>query len=298
VEVRVLDHFLKFSAYTNPGLYKDMLRRNLPDDIREIGMRVRKSLIHRTTLDEGNTGTNADLKYGDMTAVPWHRQPEDDVFVTAAAMLAELYRRDGRGFVLDRATEDKLVLTCRFAAILMASILKSKGIPARVRSGHAAYWGNRDEPDECSGDHWINQYYDKERERWVTIDVDGSLNLTRIDPYDIPEGRFDFPAASWLGIRQGNLDPQRYTFANGDRGMIVVLRALFHDFHSLMNSEIIYFHWPVYGFPERFDSMTPAELERIDRLARLMCDPDGHFDELCTTWESNRDFRRLQGFML
>lgn len=172
METKILNHYLKFGQYTNPGAYRDMLSSDLPDDIKEIGLRVRKSLIHRTTLAAGNTGTNADLKYGDMTAIPWYRQPEDDVFVTAAAMLAELYRRDSRGLVLDRAPADKLVLTCRFAAILMASILKSKGIPTRVRSGNAAYWGNRDEPDDCSGDHWINQYWNEKEGRWVTIDVE------------------------------------------------------------------------------------------------------------------------------
>lgn len=101
---------------------------------------VRKQIIHRVTLKNGNTGSNEGLKYGDMTKVPWYRQPEDDILVTVAAMLAELYRRDERGFVIDRAEEDKLVLTCRFIAILMASILKSKNIPARVRSGFTPYF--------------------------------------------------------------------------------------------------------------------------------------------------------------
>jgi len=37
-----------------------------------------------------------------MNKVPWHHQPEDDDFPTASAILAELYRRDKRGFVKDR----------------------------------------------------------------------------------------------------------------------------------------------------------------------------------------------------
>jgi hypothetical protein len=233
-----------------------------------------------------------------MTAVLWYRQPEDDVLVTACAMLAELYRRDPCGLVLDRNPADKLVLTCRFVAVLMAGILKSKGIPARARSGHVGYWLNRDTPDETSGDHWINQYWHTGQERWVTIDVDGSLNLTRFDPYDIPANRFNFPAPAWLGIRTGKLDPQRFMFADGTRGAIVVFWALFADFHSLMNSEIIYFHRTVYGTPKRFAALTPAELEQIDQMAGLMCDPDKNFDQLCQTWETNREFRRLTGSLL
>ena len=99
---KVKKHFLEFSTFTYPGLYQDKLKNDLPDDVREIGFLVRKNFIHRTTLAAGNTGTNANLMFGDMTKVPWWRQPEDDILVTAGAMLAELYRRDERGFVNDR----------------------------------------------------------------------------------------------------------------------------------------------------------------------------------------------------
>ena len=106
---KIKKHFLEFGTYTYPGLYQEKLKNDLPDDVREIGLLVRKNFIHRTTLAAGNTDTNADLKFGDMTKVPWWRQPEDDVLVTAAAMLAELYRRDKSGFASDLEPKDNLV---------------------------------------------------------------------------------------------------------------------------------------------------------------------------------------------
>src|SRR3989344_9672225 len=109
----VLDFYRKFSMYTNPGLYEEKLKKDLPDVIRKIGDIVRGNIIHRTTLTAGNVGTNKDKKFGDMKKVPWYRQPEDDILVTASAMLAELYRRDERGFIFDRTPENKLILTCR-----------------------------------------------------------------------------------------------------------------------------------------------------------------------------------------
>lgn len=87
---RILDHYLKFSLYTNAGPYTNELAIRLPSDVEQIGALVRMNTIHRTTLAAGNIGTNADLKYGDMTRVPWWRQPEDDMLVTAVSMLAEL----------------------------------------------------------------------------------------------------------------------------------------------------------------------------------------------------------------
>ncbi|MBI2064961.1 MAG: transglutaminase domain-containing protein [Candidatus Yanofskybacteria bacterium] len=298
MDKKVLKHYLEFGTYTYPGLYQEKLKNDLPDNIREIGFLVRKNILHRTTLADGNIGTNADLKFGDMTKVPWWRQSEDDILVTATAMLAELYRRDERGFVNDREPKDKLVLTCRFLAVMMASILKSKGIPARVRSGNASYF-DMGELGNVSADHWINQYWNESEGRWITIDVDGSLSLKDdFDPYDMPEGKFDFPANAWLDIRAGKIDPQHFYNAGGSKGAIVVLWSLFYDFNSLMNNEIIYHHGPIYGNPQKFEKLTSAEFEKIDRLAHLMQDPDGNFDELVKVWETEKEFRILTGGLL
>jgi hypothetical protein len=292
-----LEHFLEYSIYTNPGLYRESLLK-LPDDVRELGLLLRKNIIHRTTLVAGNTGTNADLRFGDMTKVPWWRQPEDDILPTVSAMLAELYRRDDRGFVVYRTPENKLVVTCRFVAILMASILKTKGIPARVRSGNASYF-NLGKLGKVSTDHWINQYWNKDQKRWVTIDVDGSLSLDdSFDPYDIPEGKFDFSAKAWLEIRSKKIDEDHFVNADGNKGAMVVVWSLFHDFHSLMNDEIIYVQMPEYGTFKKFPKLTEVELSEIDELARLMLDPDENLDKLMEIWNTNRKFRLLQGGLL
>src|SRR3989344_7209683 len=182
MDQKILDYYLKFSLYTNPGCYEDYFR-SLPDDVSEIGFLVRKQVIHRVTLRNGNTKSNADFKYGDMDKVQWWRlRTEDDVLPNAVSMIAELMRLDGRGFVKDRDTENKIIVTCRFATILTASILKSKDIPCRVRVGFSSYTT----PGE-SWDHWINQYWDKENKRWVTMDVDNSLENIGFDPYDMPK---------------------------------------------------------------------------------------------------------------
>ncbi|AVC44866.1 hypothetical protein B4919_08760 [Francisella tularensis subsp. novicida] len=300
INEEIKKHYLKFSTFTYPGLYQDKLKNDLPDDIREIGLLVRKNFIHRTTLAAGNTGTNADLKFGNMQKVPWWRQPEDDILVTAGAMLTELYRRNNSGFVEDREPKDKLVLTCRFVSIMVASILKSKGIPARVRAGHAAYF-DMGELGNVSTDHWINQYWNEQENRWITIDVDGSFSLNEnFDPYDMPERKFDFPADAWLGIRAGKLDPQHFYNAKPERGAIVVLWSLFYDFHALMNNEIIYTYGPAggYGGYDKFNSLTKDEFEKIDNLARLMQSPDENFNELVRIWQTEKDFRLLMGGLL
>ena len=157
MEENILEHYRKTSTYTYAGAYGEYFR-SLPDDIPMLGRLVCGQVIHRVTLKEGNTNANATLLYGDMDRYPWYRMRcEDDVLLTAPAMTAELFRMDGRGFVRDRKTEDKIVVTCRYVSVLMSAILKAKGIPARCRAGFAPYFR-----EGVSMDHWINQYYSRE----------------------------------------------------------------------------------------------------------------------------------------
>jgi hypothetical protein len=194
----ILDHYLQFGMFTNPGCYRDTLRA-MPDDIKELGDLVGHQIIHRVTLKEGNTKANHDLRYGDMEKFPWHRlRCEDDVLPTAVSMIAELFRLNANGFIANRKAEHKIVVTCRYMAVLMASILKSKDIPCRVRSGFAPYFFNG------SWDHWINQYWDQSAGKWITFDADGFFDSSiGFDQYDMPEEKFDWAAITWLGIRKG-----------------------------------------------------------------------------------------------
>lgn len=289
-------HYLARSMFTDPGRYKDTLTR-LPDDVREIGSIVRSSFIHRTILTQGNTGANADLRFGDMTRMPLWRQPEDDNLMTAVAMLAELHRRDERGLVADRKTEDKLVLTCRYDSILMASILKSKGVPARVRSGFAPYFSFVS--NGRSADHWINQYWSDIEQRWITIDVDGSLSHEGdFDAYDMPDGAFDWSAKAWLGVRHGKTKPEYYWNAGGFDGLMAISWELFYDFHCLMNNEIVYYHHPKMVCYKEFPKLSEEQLAEIDELATLMLSPDENLDELLNIWDSKKQFRLLSGGLL
>jgi hypothetical protein len=293
MQKKIIDHYLEYGLFTYPGLYEPYLK-TLPDNIPDLGLLLRMNFIHITTLDAGNTGTNADLKYGDMNKVPWYRQSEDDNLPTTTAMLAEIFRRDPKGLTMECSVEDKLVLTCRYEAILMASILKTKGIPARVRAGFAGYF----EGDTVAWDHWINQYWNKEESRWVTIDVDGSLHRTGFDMYDIPDGKFEWSANAWLAAREGKRDEDYFNNAGGYKGLITIAWQLFYDFHCMMNSEIIYLHHPELVTSQNFNKDSEEKLQEIDEFARLMLNPDENFEKLVEIWNTKKEFRLLRGALL
>jgi hypothetical protein len=295
MNTKILNHYQQFSTFTNPGLYQEKLLNELPDNVSEIGKLLRKQIIHRVTLSNGNSGSNTDLRYGNMTKVPWWRQPEDDNLPTASAMLAELYRRDKRGFIADRQEENKLILTCRFVAILMATILKSKNKPARVRSGFDPY--TSPQPGK-SCDHWITQYWELQQQRWITIDVDCCLEELQFDPFDMPVSVFDWSANVWLNVREGKADPKRFWNAGGFEGLMPIAWELYYDLHCLMNNEIIYLHSPQHTAPNKFAKLSEQDLNKIDQLAYLLLDPDKNFDTLNNLWETDREIRLLGGALL
>jgi hypothetical protein len=292
-------HYLQFSEFTFPGGYLANLRDSLPNDIPELGKLICVQTIHRMVLKSGNTGSNSDLRYGDMSQVPWYRQCEDDIFPTASSMIAELFRRDPRGFVHDRRAQDKLILTCRADAVLTAAVLKSKGIPTRVRSGFAPYFEVNGLPRGTSNDHWLNEYWSEKEKRWIIIDVDGCLEpYLKFDPFDVPREVFDFSADAWLGVRQGKLDGEHFYNAGGHSGSQVIAWELFYDFHCLMNSESIYIHTPAITHFANFPKLTEKELSEIDDLARLMQKPDENFVDLQRLWETKKEYRLLRGGVL
>ncbi len=287
-------HYLEYGPFTYPGLYQEYFR-SLPDDPRELSLLLSRQIIHRVTLAQGNAYANADLRYGNMDRWPWHRGPcEDDVYLTAPAIAAGLFRLDERGFVPDRRVEDKLVLTCRFVSVLVSSIYKAKGIPCRSRAGFAPYI----QPGR-SLDHWINQIWSGSDRRWITFDADGlydGLGLP-FTPYNMEAGQFDWAADVWRRIRSGEEDGARFVFADsrGTCGLRAAARYLVYDFHALMNHEISYVFQPRYmeSFLSGGEPLEAERLEELDELAALLREPDGNFEVLTHWWAENRRLREL-----
>ena len=125
--VSVLDFYCQYSIFTDPGAY-EYLYKNLPDSLPELCRLIRSQFIH----------PYAELpKYQDQ--IPKERWNEMLNYSSVKSILEGLISYDTAGLVFDRKPEDRLVLGCRHCAILLASILKYRGVPVRVRYGHATY---------------------------------------------------------------------------------------------------------------------------------------------------------------
>ena len=290
--MRPEEFYLQTSEFTELGLYRDFARR-LPDDIRALCVLQRKQTIHPVGLLNPATRMDRDGFWGDLSEVPLTSLNfEEDEFPTALSMFAELLRRNP-AYTEERRARDKIHVTCRCQAIMLAATLKAKGIPARARSGYADYIR---QPGQYF-DHWITEYYDAAKGGWVLADADIHCDPhIDFDPTDIPRDRFQTGAMAYLALRQGKLTDGQLSYASWPvtHGMAAALRGVFYDFHCLMNHEIIFLHQPAYLADKDF-AATEEELRELDALARLMLEPDRNFDKLREIWDTRPQYRVLRG---
>lgn len=301
IDTNILNFYRKTSLYTDLGLYTNFAK-SLPDDIGELCLLQRNQIIHPFDLYDEEIRKDTNSFYGDMTKVPRTSLCfENDLYPTAQAMLAELLRRD-KNYSVKRRIEDKIHVCCREQAILLASILKSKGIPTRVRSGFAKFVNIS---GKQAGDHWITEYYDTKNEKWILVDADMYFDKTTLNIYhvnfnllDVPRKKFIFGAEAYLGLRKNKFKPEEIYYASNPLtiGIKASLHGLFYDFHSLMNNEIIFSHLPKYIVDKNFE-LSEEEYRELDELAKLMLDPDKNFDALNYIWENNEKIRIMSGGM-
>lgn len=289
----ILDFYKQTSLYTYLGLYKDFVK-NLTDDIDELCVLQRMQIIHPIAFSNQDIRKQDKCFWGDMTEIPITRLDyEDDLFPTAISMISELLRKDNK-YHKDRKAVDKIHVTCRGEAILLAATLKAKGYSARVRSGFAPYI----KYDGISYDHWITEYYDENKERWILVDADEHCpdHEMGFDLNDIPKDKFIFGAEAYLGMRNNKYKTEEIYYASDPAtlGLKASLRGLFYDFHALMNDEIIFLHLPKYIQDKNFE-LTEEEYKELDSLANLLLNPDKNFDGLLRIWESKSKFRIMSG---
>ena len=81
---------------------------------------------------------------------------------------------------------------------------KTKGIPCRSRAGFMDFGNTGDSYME----HWVNEYWDYNENRWVLVDVDGYYEYEQrfgYSQFDLPRQKFVTASEAWLGLRKNTL---------------------------------------------------------------------------------------------
>jgi hypothetical protein len=126
-----------------------------------------------------------------------------------AERLAEIVALDSRPLAFPRPPAQRARGTCRDFALMLCAMLRSQGVPARLRCGFADYLGERWE------DHWLCEYWVSQDRRWRLADatIDEAFKDSRaiaFDPTDVPRSSFLTAGKAWLNCRTGGRPAERF----------------------------------------------------------------------------------------
>lgn len=290
--------YLQTSTYTYLGPYTQFVQ-TLPEDLQAICTLQRMQTIHaRELFFNKNIRQEKDNVNGDMTKVPIDRMNnEEDIFQTAISIFAELLRRNNE-YSVHREAKDKIQIVCRGNALMLASTLKAKGIPARVRVGFAKY-----HEKNVYDDQWNVEYYDLTQNRWIMVDVTslGSDNAVKDCALDIPKQQFMTAAEAWKNIRNNILTKkEKIMDLGGYEGIKAAWLQLMNDFSCLMNNERSFLFQPIYMYECKNQNwyirdFKEEELKELDKLADLMLENDKNLEKLYRIYNSQDKYRKLLG---
>lgn len=273
---KLCKHYLKTSIYTYVGAYKEFVL-SLPDDIPSIGMLICDQITHPSMYFTEPSPYLEDTYFGKFSSYPKHRfKNEDELYITAVSMLAGILRFDEMGFTKNRDVSKRITVSCRQASVLFSAILKAKGIPCRSRAGFMDFG----DAGESFLEHWVNEYWDFNENRWVLADVDGYYEYEQrfgYSQFDLPRRKFVTAPEAWLGLRRNTLDKKLDVFSPDL--LEGVCEYLFMDFHALMNNEIFYSYQPLY-LRGGIKGLSESELGELDYLAELLTDPDKNIEKI------------------
>ncbi len=271
-----VNYYSAQSDFTTPGKHEAKYAV-LPHEVKPLVDAVQGLLIHPAEAELYGVKLNN------------RRINSEEQLRTAEQMLDTLFSLDPSPIVKKRDPENKLVGICRDHCVLLASFLRYRGIPSRVRSGFAGYFDS-DIPNET---HNILEYFDKDENRWVAVDpqVDekqAQKHGISLNTMDIEIGRdFLTGAQAWKYAVEKRINPDDYGYNKKWKGMKVLKSSLMQDFSCMNKIELL--PWDIWG---EINSKGIGDLSREDRsfldeTAFIINDTDDDVSKLVSHYDKS-----------
>ncbi len=249
-------YYSKYGIITNPGACVGLLD-NLPADITQLCGIIQGLLLHVFWAE----------RYGEKLS---EARTDEAGIRHVEQMLARLGEIDDRPIVDRRPLDRRLIGNCRTFSVLLAAMLQSQGRPARARCGFGRYFN-----PGWYEDHWICEYWNDEKDRWIMVDAQldefqiQELKV-RFDPGDVPKDQFIVGGKAWLDCRTAGADPGKYGIFDM-RGSWFIRGNLVRDIAALNKVELL--PWDGWGLIDFTDEqILDKELLFLDRVAALTVD--------------------------
>lgn len=234
-----MDVYASHSKMTDPGQY-GYLYDDLPDDIDALHHVVNNIFVHIWKMRKQE--------------IPQSRK-RDFAIRPVEQVLERVKNYDDSPLTVKRPREKQFIGDCRHAAVLLCSMLRHQGIPARVRHGFCQYISSN---TENYTNHVITEYWNGEQ--WVLEDPD-------IIRHDIPRDEFYFGADVWQKFRASEINPDKFYHTEDLQGDWIFPLPLLRDLASLAKYETS--SSDMWGIIKPYYRMTDAEKSMLDDAAAM-----------------------------
>jgi hypothetical protein len=267
----VLDYYRQHSTLTDPGA-QAALYDDLPHNVDALAHIVQGVLIHPGAGYLRHYKVKPEEIDNTLFGL---RRIED--------LLERIQQRHRAPLTVARPPSLRVGAICRNFAVLLVSMLRHQGIPARARVGFGSYFAA-----SYAADHRIAEYWSSAERRWVLADpmIDEVQRQARHLTFNLldigPDDPFLLAGKVWQRCRAGELDPNRFGDSDTDIGMPPIRYALLQDFAYLNKYELLgNDDWgELLTKPEA--DLTGDDIVLLDRIADLTMHVDTRFEELRT----------------
>ena len=158
----VLNHYRQQTPYSTAGALA-LLYEDLPDHVPSLCAVLQGKILHMFWIGEKTYGiTHEQLKASGRTICI------EFSYELAEERLRNIVELDDRPLGEPREPGSRSVGCCRDYAVMLTSILRRKGVPARVRTGVALYFVAPE--GRLIEDHYVTEHWDAAEHRWQLTD--------------------------------------------------------------------------------------------------------------------------------
>jgi catechol 2,3-dioxygenase-like lactoylglutathione lyase family enzyme len=300
----ILDYYVSYGYNTDPGheikQFKDL--PSVPDNIPAICKLIQENFLHFflvALFGKNLYGyTLADVRK--MSREPMNETSVESIeqLLTAQKqlVLSNHLSTDTNYSLQSRPIHSRHFMICRTYAALLVSIMRSKGIAARVRCGFARYLN-----PGFYEDHYVCEYYHPTQQRWILVDSqldDNAKKFMQIsfDPCDVPRDMFVIAGDAWKQYKSGKIPGDKCGIMNIRcpefiRGNVMI------DFANLNKHEVQ--PWSNWGLKLKTDNeLTVKEWDLIEEMADLTKGTvnDEEFVKIRKIYATNSSIRVPDGF--
>ena len=286
---QVLFYYRQQSQISSPGKL-EYLYKGLPDHVEDLCQIIQSLLLHQFWIqDRKNYGvTSDDLKESG-------RDLNQEINLRSVEEIIEfLLSLDDRPLEREREADKRVVGNCRDYSLLLVSMLRFKGIPARVRSGVARYFFQTGFLE----DHFICEFWNSEEDRWQLTDpqidrIQKDVLGIDLEMTNLPPDQFLNAGESYYELQSGKVEPGNIGVMDF-LGWKYVHYKLVSDLASINKLEVL--AWEGWGICDRImkEQLTASDHPLLEDIAQILRDLKSHparFDQARDIFQSHPDLQ-------